>query len=75
MEIAGKIPHQMIHVSKNTQGLHLLEKAMLNLGLLPKEFLGGSKSQVALEARESYSNSAEASCDESDVPSIGLHNL
>ena len=70
IEVAGKITRQMVHVSKNTQGLYLSEKAMLDLGLLPKDFPGVSKSHAAPEARESHSSSAAVSCDEGDVPCI-----
>lgn len=69
IEVAGKITRQMVHVSRNTHGLYLSERAMLDLGLLPEGFPGISKSQAAPESVEncSRSTSAAASCDEDDA--------
>ena len=38
IEIGGKITRQMVHVSTNTQGLYLSETALMDLGIISKDF-------------------------------------
>ena len=74
IEVAGRITRQMVHVSRNTRGLYLSEKALLELGLLPNGFPGVSKSQAAPvdepSSVDSRPTSAAASCDEDDIPCL-----
>ena len=74
IEVVGKITRQMVHVLQNTKGLHLSERALLELGLLPDGFPSVSRSQSApiieKEPMGDYSTSKAASCDEDGIPCL-----
>ena len=67
IEVAGKITRQMVHVSRNTRGLYLSEKALKDLGLVSEDFPRSHTSRA--QTTESTANAA-CSCNDREIPCI-----
>ena len=58
IEVAGRITRQMVHVSSNTRGLYLSETALIELGIVSKNFPSPPVEKTDAAATDGHSKAA-----------------
>ncbi len=76
IEVAGRTTRQMVHVSTNTSGLYLSERALEELGIISNKFPlpSASEGQSPENVDTSQCNSSTSCADESDTPCVSRTN-